>query len=625
MAPGSTVAQLGEELEKATGASSDTQKILGIKSRKGALCPGSDADAALLVSDVFGISAEADDKKMKPLMLMGSARADVDALNAAALVDHRIAGFDQEDKRLRRRRRNHISRAGASSSRATGPPTGLKYTFMSYKALDLPSTISPSKDAALALLHRLASDPGIIGVMQKHAWSVGLLAEMPPEGKVGLSEMCVLGYNVNAGQEIHLRLRTDDLKGFRRYARIRETLLHELTHNVWGDHDVNFKRLCSQLNRECAVFDWKRNGNGAIALESGGAASSGEDSLSEDEAMAATRAASGKALGGEFAGLTGASAREAAATAALMRAGSARAEKEMAAEAAEALAAHGGPNGGCSCPECTVPSFMQPTLSECVVVATPSSSTPDSTPAPEAPHPSGPTSTHELPSTSEPTSSTAAEATSTTEDTVPMDEDACPPLPMVAADTDMTDSAASATIDEPTSSSSGPELPVARPPQPEPELNPSAVAAEIAAAGGLNDEFARMHTAAAEAAERARAGCTALLASAPAPDAVMALDTLATILGNALNPPDAQSREKFRSIRLNNAAFQRRAGRHAGAKDVLYAAGFRDGAGASAQAVGASVGGVAEPMLRLERDDPALLYIVRDTVRDARATVAAMQ
>ena len=32
------------------------------------------------------------------------------------------------------------------------------------------------------------------------------------------------------------------MKGFRRYARIRETLVHELTHNVWGDHDINFKR-----------------------------------------------------------------------------------------------------------------------------------------------------------------------------------------------------------------------------------------------------------------------------------------------------------------------------------------------------------------------------------------------
>lgn len=41
---------------------------------------------------------------------------------------------------------------------------------------------------------------------------MGLLSEMPPEGKVGVSAVCVLGYNVNRGQEISLRLRTDDLK-----------------------------------------------------------------------------------------------------------------------------------------------------------------------------------------------------------------------------------------------------------------------------------------------------------------------------------------------------------------------------------------------------------------------------
>lgn len=43
-------------------------------------------------------------------------------------------------------------------------------------------------------------------------WTVGLLSEMPPEGKVGVSPVCVLGLNVNHGQEIQLRLRTDDLK-----------------------------------------------------------------------------------------------------------------------------------------------------------------------------------------------------------------------------------------------------------------------------------------------------------------------------------------------------------------------------------------------------------------------------
>jgi hypothetical protein len=68
--------------------------------------------------------------------------------------------------------------------------------------------------------------------MEAHGWQVGLLSEMPPEGKVGVSAVCILGYNVNQGQEISLRLRTDDLRGFRKYLRIRETLVHELAHMV---------------------------------------------------------------------------------------------------------------------------------------------------------------------------------------------------------------------------------------------------------------------------------------------------------------------------------------------------------------------------------------------------------
>jgi hypothetical protein len=49
---------------------------------------------------------------------------------------------------------------------------------------------------------------------------------------VGVSQVCILGYNVNKGQEISLRLRTDDYAGFRKYLAIRKTLVHELTHNV---------------------------------------------------------------------------------------------------------------------------------------------------------------------------------------------------------------------------------------------------------------------------------------------------------------------------------------------------------------------------------------------------------
>jgi hypothetical protein len=62
-----------------------------------------------------------------------------------------------------------------------------------------------------------------MAIMKKYNWHVGVLKEMPPEGLVGISERCILGYNLNRGEVIALRLRTDDLKGFRNYYRIIET------------------------------------------------------------------------------------------------------------------------------------------------------------------------------------------------------------------------------------------------------------------------------------------------------------------------------------------------------------------------------------------------------------------
>ena len=67
--------------------------------------------------------------------------------------------------------------------------------------------------------------------MAKHKWNVGSLAELYPDGKVGESAVCVMGLNENKGQRIELRIRTDDLKGFRKILSIRKVLFHELAHN----------------------------------------------------------------------------------------------------------------------------------------------------------------------------------------------------------------------------------------------------------------------------------------------------------------------------------------------------------------------------------------------------------
>lgn len=81
---------------------------------------------------------------------------------------------------------------------------------------------------------RLANDEAILHVMNSHQFSVGLLTELAPHEHPGL-----LGLNVNQGQSIKLRIRTDRYDGFRSYKDIRRVLCHELAHNLWGDHDDN--------------------------------------------------------------------------------------------------------------------------------------------------------------------------------------------------------------------------------------------------------------------------------------------------------------------------------------------------------------------------------------------------
>lgn len=116
----------------------------------------------------------------------------------------------------------------------------------------------PEQEKAKKILHSLSTDPGILACMAKHEWHVGCLAELYPEGNVGESEVCVMGLNQNNGQKILLRLRTDDLKGFRKILSIRNVLFHELAHNVHSEHDNNFFKLMRQIDKECNGMDWTK-------------------------------------------------------------------------------------------------------------------------------------------------------------------------------------------------------------------------------------------------------------------------------------------------------------------------------------------------------------------------------
>jgi len=190
--------------------------------------------------------AECGVKPKKKIMAVASAARDVARIREAKT--ERLRSFEEEADILRRR-----AKAGPSKA---NPSRSYDRKFEEFRALDVPAGCPP-KERALELLKKLAMDPGVMGVMQKHGWKVALLSEMPPEGKVGLSEKCILGYNRNRGQEIALRLRTDDWRGFRKYLTIRQTLLHELAHMEYDEHDNLFKALNSRLNVECNNMDWK--------------------------------------------------------------------------------------------------------------------------------------------------------------------------------------------------------------------------------------------------------------------------------------------------------------------------------------------------------------------------------
>lgn len=177
------------------------------------------------------------------------------------------------------------------------------------QVLQGPEWQTPPPSKALSLLRRLANDPGIIGIMKRHDWRIGILEEMPPEGFVGISPVCVLGLNTGKGMKVSLRLRTDDREGFRNYHTIRATLLHELAHNDISEHDQSFWTLVSKLNKEVVELDWTKSsghttGRGRRQVRSDllSASERGYDSSSDDEPLLDDPDPEGYLLGGKTAG-----------------------------------------------------------------------------------------------------------------------------------------------------------------------------------------------------------------------------------------------------------------------------------------------------------------------------------
>ncbi|CCX06470.1 WLM domain-containing protein [Pyronema domesticum] len=130
-----------------------------------------------------------------------------------------------------------------------------QYTFTTLRAL--PHLPDPKR--SLDYLERLRNDAGIMAVMKKYKWTVGVLAEMEPIGNTNLNGK-TLGKNWNKGAMIEVRLRTDDYGGYRHYNTVRKTMAHELAHMVHSDHDAKFWELCRKLEGEIERGDWRSGG-----------------------------------------------------------------------------------------------------------------------------------------------------------------------------------------------------------------------------------------------------------------------------------------------------------------------------------------------------------------------------
>lgn len=172
-------------------------------------------------------------------------------------ADPTIRGFDHEPKK-------DVSNRSA----VWGPSTtqNREYKFCRLQACTWqsfghrPTETTPHAFKAMQLLERISTDPGVVAIMIERELVVGTLGEMDPiddrlmQKKAEQDGACLLGYNTNAGARIDIKLRTDDLSGFRAYPDLVATLIHELSHNWVGEHNALFWANYGQMVSEILPF-----------------------------------------------------------------------------------------------------------------------------------------------------------------------------------------------------------------------------------------------------------------------------------------------------------------------------------------------------------------------------------
>lgn len=206
----------------------------------------------------FASLASSTKKKQKPLEIM------VIATNISAIQelstkrsDPTIRGFDQEKEAIEERKTAASPKYWADASMVQHKD----YKFCRMKACTDHSfghrstESTPHAFQAMQLLEKLATDPGIAAIMKERELVVGTLGEMDPIDdrimqKTENSGGCLLGYNTNHGLRIDIKLRTDDLSGFRQYPELASTLIHELSHNWVGEHNLLFWTNYAQMRAE---------------------------------------------------------------------------------------------------------------------------------------------------------------------------------------------------------------------------------------------------------------------------------------------------------------------------------------------------------------------------------------
>ena len=221
-----TVSSFQAELEELTSVPIENQKLL-FKGKK-TLAKGHDTLLSFGLKD--GIKVQ----------MLGPTAADISGLRALEDEKKRTDQVLRDRETQARVRRatfasvvcqlTQYSQTYSPSTRSRASALNISYRFHHIQ----PLSHLPNPDSARSFLTRLASDEAILHVMNSHRFSVGLLTELAPHEHPGL-----LGLNVNQGESIKLRIRTDRYDGFRSYKEIRKVLCHELAHNLWSEHDDN--------------------------------------------------------------------------------------------------------------------------------------------------------------------------------------------------------------------------------------------------------------------------------------------------------------------------------------------------------------------------------------------------